>query len=340
MEGFSIIKHTRINKIIVEEAKMDQRAKAENSELLQLTILITFIVLTVIFIFSNISRAQVTDDRDYGSDKNVPGILNANYFYAVSPHGQSTGLWSIDPATGATNLVTRLLLQNGQTPNFMTNSLAFNPKNELYAWDTGRSQLYSIDYSSGMINYIGSPGTYSTPRWINGLSFDRAGNLYGLHGPTDELLSINPVTGAVSSIGYLGRQINHNGLAIDFRTDKLYALTGCMSGWGCQSDMLYELDKTTGQAIASYDLPFLDLADVGVEFHPVNGKLYAIRDKSMLMEIDMLNGTETEKFLLEGIGSTNLAAPYPAAAPVPEPGTFALLASGLAGVGYLRRRLL
>ncbi len=58
------------------------------------------------------------------------------------------------------------------------------------------------------------------------------------------------------------------------------------------------------------------------------------------MEIDMLNGTETEKFLLEGIYSTNLAAPYPAAAPVPEPGTFALLASGLAGVGYLRKRLL
>ncbi len=233
---------------------MEHRAKTRNSEsLLQLTILITFIVITVIFIFSNISRAQVTDDRDYGSHE----IIDANKFYTVSPHGQSSGLWSIDPITGATNLVTRLLLKNGQTPNFMTNSLAFNPKNELYAWDTGRSQLYSIDHSSGMINYIGSPGTNSTPRWINGLSFDRAGNLYGLHGPTDELLSINPVTGAVSSIGHLGRQINHNGLAIDFRTDKLYALTGCMSGWGCQSDMLYELDKTSGQAIASYDLPFL-----------------------------------------------------------------------------------
>ncbi len=273
------------------------------------------------------------------SNNAVATLIDNSKLYTISPHNQSTGLWSIDPKTGAAEFVTSLFMPDGNNPNFMTNALAFNPDNELFAWDTFRRQLYKIDYVTGQIHFIGLPGTDSTPRWINGLAFDKDGSLYGLHGPTDELFSIDVFSGDIASLGYIGYQINHNGLAIDFNTNTLYALTGCRANWGCESDRLYEVDKATGLALEVYPLPFLDQGQVGVEFYPLTGELFTVRNHNRLMTIEMNNGTEVEKFILEDIYTTNLAAPYPVETEaIPEPSTLLFLGSGLVIMGIILRK--
>ncbi len=154
--------------------------------------------------------------------------IQADKFYTVTPSDQSTELWSIDPLTGVTQLVTSLSLPSGDSPSFRSNAIAFNPDNRLYGWSNSDRQLYEVDYSSGQVNFIGTPGDSTTPKWINGLSFTRDGTLYGLAGAGDTLYTIDVSSGAVSSVGPSYVDIKHNGMAIDFATDMLYAV----SGWG------------------------------------------------------------------------------------------------------------
>ncbi|MEW6599464.1 MAG: hypothetical protein AB1499_00695 [Nitrospirota bacterium] len=168
----------------------------------------------------------------------IPGVsiseaLDNSKFYTLSPSENSSGLWSIDPSTGATSLVTPITLPDGSTPNFMTNALAFSPNNELYGWDTARKQLYNINYTTGQINYIGSQGTDAAPQFVNGLAFDKQGTLYGLVGGNinqgaapSTLYSINTSTGALSPVGNSYVNTSHNSLAVDFESGGLLSITG------------------------------------------------------------------------------------------------------------------
>lgn len=175
-------------------------------------VMVVFIILAI-FVFAGVSGAAL----DYGK------------FYTVAPNANSTGLWTIDPSSGATSLVTSLQLSDGSNPNFMTNALAFSPTNELYGWDSTNKQLFNINYSTGVVNYIGSPGTLA----LNGLAFDGQGSLYGTaNGNINQssspaaLYSINTTTGAATLTGNSYINTTYNSLAVNHQTGELYAVTG------------------------------------------------------------------------------------------------------------------
>ncbi len=174
--------------------------------------LLSFVIL--IFMLSKISSAE---------------SLDYTKFYTVAPNATSTGLWTIDPSNGATSLVTSLQLPDGSNPNFMTNALAFSPNNELFGWDSTNKQLFNINYSTGQVNYIGSPGTLA----LNGLAFDGQGSLYGVaNGNINQtsspaaLYSINTTTGDAAKAGNSYINTTYNSLAVNYQTGELYAVTG------------------------------------------------------------------------------------------------------------------
>lgn len=278
------------------------------------------------------------------------GVSNAaleyDKFYSITAFEGNSALWSIDPINGTTDVVTTLYFQNGSPapvpPDFRINALAFSPDNELFGWNNAANQLYSINYDTGYINPIGAANLNPDTQWTNGLAFDRSGDLYGLVDgyPSDNFYLINPATGTSSLIGDAGPNIYHTGLAIDFSTDELYALSGCNFSWGCTYDTLYKLDKNTGQRLSSINLtPAVNAGGVGLEFYPVTGELYTIRGGNRLMTVDIISGAETQKFILDGINTTSLAAPYPAV--VPEPESYILFISGvlILGSGLFINRL-
>lgn len=158
--------------------------------------------------------------------------LFRNRFYVADPAGAIERLITVDPETAAVETI--LSLSGG---GFRANTIAFSPEGELFGWDNTNSKLFKVDLDSGEITYVSDgPEMY---QWVNGLTFDAAGNLYGIEGGTNTLLSIDSATGDITVIGDLGVDISHNGLAIDFETDQLYAV----SGYTPDVDYLIEIDK-------------------------------------------------------------------------------------------------
>ncbi|MBI5409442.1 MAG: hypothetical protein HZA14_08755 [Nitrospirae bacterium] len=228
---------------------------------------------------------------------NVCGaFIDKNKFYAVEPAGSIQRLVSIDPVT----LQVETVLNLRGAVGFRSNTIAFSPGGELYGWDNSWQQLYRIDLMTGEVIHIGKPVGVS----INGMSFNMEGNLYGLNSANDTLVSINVSTGAVAVIGALGLDIKHNGMAVDFRTGDLYGVSGL------DADYFFKLDKTSGHAdvIGSLGVGY---PDVAIEFSPLTGELFTIRNSNIMMKINTENGKATEIGVIEGIQTTNLAAPWP-----------------------------
>ena len=236
----------------------------------------------------------------------IPGpaaVIDPGKFYIVEPDSAITRLASIDPDT----LDVETVLDLTGVTGFRSNSLAFSPDGRLFGWDNLRSQLFRIDLETGRVLHIGLP----EPDWqgINGLAFDRAGNLYGVHGGVDQLVSIDPSTGMVSVVGDLGVDAGHTGLAIDFIADMLYGV----SGYGEAADFLMKIDREgpvsgLGEIIGPLGY---DGGAVGVEFSPLTGELFAVRENNRFVKVDLESGLATELGVLVGALSTSLAAPWP-----------------------------
>ena len=231
-------------------------------------------------------------------------------FYTVAITGTGTNrtqkLVSIDPETA--NVETVLPIQ-GEL-RFGSNTLAISPDGEFYGWGLSEKQLIKIDLTTGQISKVGSPTEY---RQIWGMAFDWEGKLYGLQANTNSLLSIDPDTSAVTEIGNLGVDIYTNGLAIDFDTDELYAVTGIGKN---QKDKILKINKNTGKAteVGSYGM---ERIAVGTEFNPLTGELFAVRSYTNLLKINLDTGEVTTIGTLgEGVSTVSLASPWPEEKPI------------------------
>jgi hypothetical protein len=203
---------------------------------------------------------------------------------------------------------------------FSYGDLAWNPyTSTLYMVDgRGAQSLYTVNVTTGAATLVGSHGITD----LFGLAFDTLNaTLYATGFNNTTLYSLNPATGAATAIG--STIVRLGALAYDSRRDML---VGFNDGPGD----LYQVNINTGATTllaspgsnndsgATYD-PGLDrLFDADV-----NGNLYSYHIASGYVRTTLLSGLATHD------GLANISA-------VPEPGTFALLMTGLVLVGSCR----
>ena len=240
----------------------------------------------------------------------------------------------------------------GPAPEPQAN-LVWGPSGSLYTLGTLSGNLESINPATGATTTIGPTGL---PFFWTGMTtaFDLAGvngNLY-LTDFSNNLYSVNAHTGAATLIGATGMPadpnvpftVNADG-TINLCDEILYGVAGKLfatfdaftlnpvSGMVASVVVppnLWRIDPSTGVAtlIGPTDLNL----DGGVE---VNGEFYAFNlgsSPSQLVTLDLTNGNTT--FLTNVDPAAGMIF---GAAPAPEPGTFLLLGSGLAGFSSLLR---
>jgi glucose/arabinose dehydrogenase len=112
--------------------------------------------------------------------------------------------------------------------------------------------------------------------------------LFGVENDTDQLVTIDPATGAGTAIGALGLD-NVNGLTYDPVTETLFGIQG-VAGVGI--DQLVTINTTTGAATVIGATGFS--AVLGLAFDPATGTLYGndqVTDQ--LLTINPITGIAT-----------------------------------------------
>ena len=224
--------------------------------------------------------------------------LDLSNLYAIDNDSRLIG---IDVHTGDAQTIIAL-----SGPEISCDALAFSPWGDLFGMNHHTLRIFRIDLDTGEVVHIGAANRALDG--VHGISFDREGNLYGLTAGAADLISIDPDTGSSAIIGSTGVYFDHIGLAINFITNELYAMSGGADG---QPDKIFELDKETGLAteVCSLDV---DYPGVGLEFHSLSGELYALRDDRILTKIDMNACESPQIHTIGGITDTsNLAAQWP-----------------------------
>lgn len=164
----------------------------------------------------------------------------------------------------------------------------------------GDDNLYSIDLQTGVTTLIGPVGFSD----VDGLSFNRETLvLYGIDEDTDQLITINTDTGAGTTVGSLGRNLEETGLTFD-DAGNLYAsgedlAFGGNPGFG--EGQFFRINPVTGAAARVGPIGFdvEGLASVG-------GTVYGVTDDSngaIFVSIDPATGAATF------IGETTLSFP-------------------------------
>jgi DNA-binding beta-propeller fold protein YncE len=259
----------------------------------------------------------------------------------------------------------------------------------LLAYEADSGTLWDVD---------GATATASNPRTtitgLVGIEFGFDGTLYGLNSIDGMLVSIDPLTGAVTVVGSTGlSSILEGGLALDpttgtlwgayqlatpnlnfftldtstgdatfaFSLDaavrdfsalafdaagSLFVLNTQDDSLGDPTDSLLRVNKTTGVIDAEFFL--FDSGNranlggrAGMDFDPVTGKMYVTDNGTKVLYTLSSTGVLTfvsTNSLLAGDVSGLAVVPGNLIAPVPEPATFVLLATGIGGLALARRR--
>jgi hypothetical protein len=154
------------------------------------------------------------------------------------------------------------------------------------------SQFYSINTSTGLITHIGSTGVDN----IADLTSNQTTTIWGIQASTDDLVTINPVTG----VGTVGPTITGTGLsasvpiysiAWDPLTGILYGNTS--KGDGATADTLYSINPTTGAATLIGQIGYNDVYALGFG---QDGTLWGVEnndDNGGLVDINLTTGLGT-----------------------------------------------
>jgi len=165
----------------------------------------------------------------------------------------------------------------------------------LYATDYNpgvASQFYSVNTSTGVITHIGSTGVTN----IADLTSNQTTTIWGIQASTDDLVTINPITGA----GTVGPTITGTGLSA---SDPIYSIawdpvTGILygntsKGAGATADTLYSINPTTGAAALIGQIGINDIYALGFG---QDGTLWGVEnadDNGGLVDINLTTGTGT-----------------------------------------------
>jgi len=236
----------------------------------------------------------------------------------VSGGGGSSGIYRYDGNTGA--------FLNLFVPGNQPFGLTFNSDGTLFAADIGGSFVNRYNGSTGALISTFVPagsGGLAAPR---DLVFGPDGNLYVASADSDQVLRYDGTSGAF--LGVFAADVDAR--ALRFGADgNLYVAD-------FDSDRILEFNGTTGALLGTFASGGgLDGA-VGVLFGP-DGELYvsSFNGEGKILRYDGTTGAFLDTIASgDGLSSPRLMA----FAPVPEPGTLALLGLGLAVITMLRRR--
>ncbi len=198
--------------------------------------------------------------------------------------------------------------------------IALDPLTNILYGISGSRDLYTIDQNNASLTFVGNAGSF-----INGLTFDSAGTLFGTGGTG--LYSLDLVSGAATTIGSTG--FNSSGdIAFD-SSGNLY-----LSATGSGGDQLVSLDSTTGVGTAIGNMGFSSV--YGLNFS--GSTLFGFTSGGLTLSIDTGTGVSTQI-------ATNSIAAYGAdgvggVLAVSEPGTIVLLGLGVFGLGLSRKRIM
>jgi len=245
----------------------------------------------------------------------VPG---ASFALPILWVGDSSGnLGTVDVTTGDVDVI------GSFGAGVVMTDIAFNSDGDLFGITFG--SLYSIDTTTGAASFIGNHGAGGTK---NSLVFGDDGTLYTAN---NSLHTIDVLTGASTVIGNGGDSYNSSGDLAFIDGDLFLSST---SGF---SDKLVELDTSNG---FGSDVGSIGVGAVYGLATDNNQDLYGVAGTSVY-DIDVNTGVATfsVNYGGKGLGNAWGSAFYEeSGASVPTPTSLALLAIGLFGLGFTKKR--
>ncbi|MGJ8591148.1 MAG: T9SS type A sorting domain-containing protein [Aquaticitalea sp.] len=168
-------------------------------------------------------------------------------WYAIGGFNGVLQLLSVSTVDGSFTGIAPLTIPPG-----LPSGLSYNPVNETWYMihnngNTNRSELYSVNISTGAVTLINADTGMSQGIW---LEIDNNGIAYSIDITNDNLYTIDLQTGVATLVGPFGFNLQFTQEAfIDHETNILYAAAYISSN----SSAIYSIDVTTGAGTSLFD---------------------------------------------------------------------------------------
>ncbi len=240
-------------------------------------------------------------------------LLSLTPAFATYIGDDTGGLWTLDVTTNTKSFIGN----NGLGTSFF--DIAMNPITGVLYGRTGDGRLATVSTTTGAATVIGSSSAF-----INGLTFDSSGTLYGSGNTT--LYTVNIATGAATSIGSIG--FSSSGDLAFSSNGTLY-----MSAGGSSGDRLVSINPGTGAGSLIGNIGYTSVYGLNFE----NSTLYGFTLAGQTISINTTTGVGT---FVANNGIRANGADGVGGVSVPDSGTtVAFMAMGLSGLAFARRRL-